>query len=216
LSSLAVHAPIISDDCTAPAKIVFLVFLSRSYWLLPPFGSGSFSGVQKVRADSSQGGEHMARAGSRQASFYASQTWRKTRNAYLKSVGGLCERCLEHGIIRPARYVHHIVHIDESNVDDPAVSLSWSNLMAVCEQCHADLHPEIAAKNKKSKRFLVGPDGRVLAVDSPLSRSKSKIFASGWSEGSCGSLKTAKTPDRSERNSKDNEKGGKTCQNQKK
>ena len=169
-----------------------------------------------MRADSSQGGEHMARAGSRQASFYASQTWRKTRDAYLKSVGGLCERCLEHGIIRPARYVHHIVHLDESNVDDPAVSLSWSNLMAVCEQCHADLHPEIAIKNKKSKRFLVGPDGRVLAVDSPLSRSKSKIFESGWSEGNLESIKTAKNPNRLKEISADDEKGGRTCRNQKK
>ena len=44
-------------------------------------------------------------------SFYNSHAWKDCRRAYSKSVGGLCERCLQRGIYSPGEIVHHKVHI---------------------------------------------------------------------------------------------------------
>lgn len=89
--------------------------------------------------------------------FYGSQVWRDTRTAYKKSVGGLCERCLKRGLIRPAVIVHHKVYIDEKNINDPNVVLNWDNLEALCADCHALEH------NATEKRFVVDEFGRVKA-----------------------------------------------------
>ena len=53
---------------------------------------------------------------------------------------GMCERCFERGKLVPAEIVHHIVHITETNINDPSVTLSFGNLMRVCRDCHAELH----------------------------------------------------------------------------
>ena len=39
--------------------------------------------------------------------FYKSKAWQECRASYLKSVGGLCERCYKKGLIVPATTVHH-------------------------------------------------------------------------------------------------------------
>jgi 5-methylcytosine-specific restriction endonuclease McrA len=87
--------------------------------------------------------------------FYGSRAWKSCRKAYKKSVGGLCERCLAKGLIVPATIVHHKIYIDEKNINNPAVSLNWDNLEALCEQCHADEH------EKNAKRYKVDEFGRV-------------------------------------------------------
>lgn len=53
---------------------------------------------------------------------------------------GMCEKCFERGKLVPAEIVHHIVHITETNINDPSVTLSFGNLMRVCRDCHAELH----------------------------------------------------------------------------
>lgn len=87
--------------------------------------------------------------------FYFSPAWRKTRTAYMKSVGGLCEVCLAKGIVRPGEIVHHKVHLSPDNISDENVSLSWDNLQCVCRDCHARLHGE-------EKRFELDEYGRVI------------------------------------------------------
>lgn len=82
--------------------------------------------------------------------FYKSARWRKARSAYMSAevrlVDGrmvppfMCERCFERGRLVPAEIVHHIKHLTERNVGDPMVSTSFSNLMRVCRDCHAELH----------------------------------------------------------------------------
>lgn len=72
--------------------------------------------------------------------FYMSHGWKQTRKAYVKSVGGLCEDCLRRGIYRPAEIVHHVIPITPENIHDPAVTLAWKNLRAVCRECHAWEH----------------------------------------------------------------------------
>ena len=48
--------------------------------------------------------------------FYLSEAWRNTRDAYIKSVGGLCELCLKEGMITPAEIVHHKVFLTPDNI----------------------------------------------------------------------------------------------------
>lgn len=73
-------------------------------------------------------------------SFYKSKRWQHTRLAYLKSVGGLCERCLKKGLYHPAVIVHHKVYINSENINNPEVTLNWGNLEAVCRDCHEQEH----------------------------------------------------------------------------
>jgi len=91
-------------------------------------------------------------------SFYKSKAWQDTRASYLKSVGGLCERCLAKGIYKAAVIVHHKKHIDPQTIKDPRVTLSWDNLEAVCRDCHAELH----TANKK--RYKLDEMGRVIIL----------------------------------------------------
>lgn len=93
-------------------------------------------------------------------SLYKSRQWRKTREAYLASVGGLCEDCLKRGIYKPAEIVHHIEHVEPWNIDNPEVTLSWKNLCGLCRDCHAKAHKEIY-KPKTKKRFTISCGGTV-------------------------------------------------------
>lgn len=89
--------------------------------------------------------------------FYKGTAWRECRAAYSKSVGGLCERCLKRGLYVPGVIVHHKVHLSPDNINDPAVSLAWSNLELLCRDCHADAH------RGYERRFVVDEMGRVSA-----------------------------------------------------
>ena len=68
--------------------------------------------------------------------------------------GGLCQICMSKGLIEPAVHVHHVKPITPDNVDDPRITLDMSNLMALCEECHANQH--------RKKRWRVDETGRVI------------------------------------------------------
>lgn len=89
--------------------------------------------------------------------FYKSTAWKKCRETYIKSVGGLCEICAKHGKVTPAEEVHHIKHINEKNITDTNITLAWSNLCAVCRECHRREH----SKHKQSLRYTIDEYGRV-------------------------------------------------------
>ena len=72
--------------------------------------------------------------------FYTSWVWRKCRASFLKENGGLCQACWSKGLITPAVEVHHIKPITPDNVDNPMITLDHSNLMALCDSCHDDMH----------------------------------------------------------------------------
>lgn len=98
----------------------------------------------------------------KQAAFYKTKTWQNCRDDYMKSVGGLCERCLAKGLIVPAEIIHHKIHLNESNINDPSVSLNFDNLEALCRVCHGEAHGKV-------KRYTIGEDGRVEGrPDAPL------------------------------------------------
>ena len=72
--------------------------------------------------------------------FYKSSAWKRCRAGYIKSVGGLCERCLTDGKIVSGYIVHHKEHLTEDTIHNPEVSLSWSNLEYLCLDCHNKEH----------------------------------------------------------------------------
>ena len=90
--------------------------------------------------------------------FYKSQAWKDTRNAYAKSKGYLCEVCLAKGIYRSGEIVHHKIHLSPENIADPSVSLNWDNLQLVCRDCHAQLH------DNKQRRYKLDELGRVIFI----------------------------------------------------
>ena len=89
------------------------------------------------------------------ARFYSSAAWQKCRAAYMEKVGHLCENCLSRGVYTKAEIVHHIIPIDETNIDDPSITLNFDNLRAVCRNCHAVEH------GAKQRRFTVDELGRI-------------------------------------------------------
>ena len=94
--------------------------------------------------------------------FYKTEAWKSCRDAYAKSVGGLCEYCYAKGRIVPGEIVHHKVHLNPQNINDPNISLDWGNLVLLCRDCHGAVH------TKKIKRYKVDALGRVTMTDCPL------------------------------------------------
>lgn len=91
-------------------------------------------------------------------SLYKSKTWQKTREAYLKQAGGLCEICLKKGLCNPGVIVHHVIPVTPENIENPEITLSFSNLQLVCRECHSRIH------DRKKRRYRVDELGRVTCV----------------------------------------------------
>ena len=94
--------------------------------------------------------------------FYKTAAWKKCRDSYIRSVGGLCERCWKNGIIRHGDTVHHKIELTLENINDPAVTMNHANLELLCRQCHADMH------RTNKRRYQVDEAGRVIAYDGQL------------------------------------------------
>ena len=90
--------------------------------------------------------------------FYKTTAWKNCRAAYIKSVGGLCERCLAEGKIVPGYIVHHKCYINPLNVNDPAITLNFDNLEYLCHDCHNKEH----FKDRVEPRYKILEDGRVI------------------------------------------------------
>lgn len=80
--------------------------------------------------------------------FYQSSQWRKCRNAYFQMKHGLCERCSETGKI-----VHHKKYLNESNINDVEITLSFDNLELLCQDCHNKEHNEKYGINVDGVKF---------------------------------------------------------------
>lgn len=88
-------------------------------------------------------------------SFYESSEWRKCAKAYLVTVNNLCERCLSKGLYEPAKIVHHKIHLNENNINDAEITFNFSNLEALCLECHNQEH----YKYRTKKRYKFSADG---------------------------------------------------------
>lgn len=69
--------------------------------------------------------------------FYNSSAWKKCRNAFFQSKYGLCARCAG-----PGKIVHHLKYITPDNINDPEITLNFSNLELLCQDCHNKEHHE--------------------------------------------------------------------------
>ena len=87
------------------------------------------------------------------ADFYKTRAWKNARAAYKASVGGLCEKCLEAGIVRAGEFVHHKIHLNADNINDPDITLSFDNMRLLCRACHAAEHSK--------RRYSIDPEGFV-------------------------------------------------------
>ena len=93
-----------------------------------------------------------------QQKLYASRRWADCRNAYAKSKHYLCEMCLQEGKTTPSEIVHHRVPVTPENIDDPNITLNWSNLQCLCRLHHAQVH------SKTPKRYIFDEMGRVKII----------------------------------------------------
>ena len=66
--------------------------------------------------------------------------------------------CRKKGLIKAAAVVHHIKPITPQNINDPRITLNTDNLMALCTDCHAEIH-----SGKPGRRYTVDALGRVIA-----------------------------------------------------
>lgn len=82
--------------------------------------------------------------------FYNSKVWKDCRKSYIAERinidGGMCETCHEQlGYI-----VHHITELTPSNIQDPNIALSHSNLKYECKDCHDREENHFIRKNHDS------------------------------------------------------------------
>ena len=116
-------------------------------------------------------GEKMARDFARK--FYNSQTWHNARNAYIQSVGGLCERCLAKGLINPAEIVHHKIELTPDNITSKEIATGADNLEALCRSCHAEEHEatylkrDLRGRNTKRRWKFDKRTGKFLSITPP-------------------------------------------------
>ena len=93
--------------------------------------------------------------------FYKSASWQGARQVVWDRAHGLCERCMENGEMKPADVVHHKVPLNPENVNDPDISLNPENLIALCHDCHTEVHQELgvgAMNGRKEEEPRVGFD----------------------------------------------------------
>lgn len=88
--------------------------------------------------------------------FYNSAAWRKCRADYIIRCAGLCEMCLQEGIIRHGDELHHKIHLTPYNIDNPDITLNEKNLIFLCREHHMMIHENDRHK-KHTKRYKINP-----------------------------------------------------------
>ncbi len=76
---------------------------------------------------------------------------------------GMCERCFQMGELNAADTVHHIVHLNPTNINDPHYTLAYSNFMRVCRDCHAAIHA-----GSGNPCVVFSDDGRIVGRRTPM------------------------------------------------
>lgn len=77
------------------------------------------------------------------AQFYHSAAWKGARQLAWDRAHGLCERCGAKGEVVPADVVHHKVPLSVDNINDPDVTVNPDNLVALCHECHTEVHQQL-------------------------------------------------------------------------
>ena len=105
--------------------------------------------------------------------FYHAKAWQNARGVVIDRSHGLCERCMERGELKPADVVHHKIPLTPENVDDPDISLNPDRLIALCDDCHTEVHRMLgvgAMNGRKEDEPRVGFDADGNVVRRPTGR----------------------------------------------
>ena len=111
-----------------------------------------------------------------QKEFYKSRAWRRARDAYIRRRirldGGICEVCRR----ELGKIVHHKIWLNDTNCNDPEISLAESNLRYECQDCH---NKEADPAKRNAGRICYGPNGEIirnpLGPDSPHSAERGLV-----------------------------------------
>ena len=99
--------------------------------------------------------------------FYNSKQWKQCRAAYIKyrqSVdGGMCETCHQ----KPGYIVHHKTELSPDNINNPDITLSFSNLKYDVHVCHNKENPKEDNSETVRNRYTFTADGDVIPVLPP-------------------------------------------------
>jgi len=88
--------------------------------------------------------------------FYKTYAWQKVRQQALSRSGYLCEECLKNGIYNSENlFVHHIINLNPSNIDNPEIALNVGNLKVVCKAHHEMEH-------HSNVRYVVDEFGEII------------------------------------------------------
>jgi 5-methylcytosine-specific restriction endonuclease McrA len=71
-----------------------------------------------------------------------SKEWKAMR-AQVIAAHPYCQRCMERGLLTISQCVHHIIPIESGRTEEECRDLAYgkvSNCVALCFQCHADIH----------------------------------------------------------------------------
>lgn len=74
--------------------------------------------------------------------FYISKAWLHLRAEVLREQHHECQLCKAKGLYVPATTVHHVKAVRKA----PRLALTKENLMALCEDCHYDIHHRRASQ----------------------------------------------------------------------
>lgn len=77
--------------------------------------------------------------------FYISHAWLHIREEVLCEQHHECQHCKAKGLFTPATMAHHIKTVR----DRPDLALTKSNLMALCDSCHWEVHHPHDKKKSK-------------------------------------------------------------------
>jgi 5-methylcytosine-specific restriction protein A len=96
-----------------------------------PYASNVPEGLTVARPNDRQQAESKAE----RDEFYNRARWRTLRAEFLKR-SPVCVDCLERNEVTPATIPHHV----QERLARPDLAYSWSNLVALCNQCHTSRH----------------------------------------------------------------------------
>lgn len=88
-------------------------------------------------------------------SLVNSNRWRRLRREKLSRCP-LCERCNDNGIVRAATEVHHVTPIECGLTfrEKERLAYSYSNLAALCHECHVKVHDEMGRSGKAASKRI--------------------------------------------------------------
>jgi 5-methylcytosine-specific restriction protein A len=98
--------------------------------------------------------------------FYKSKAWQDCREGYIKSVHGLCEKCLEKNKHIPGYIVHHKITLTPNNINIAEITLNWDLLEYQCLDCHNKEHG-VGKQNDEVLRdgLMFNSEGQIVKID---------------------------------------------------